>query len=73
MPCPRALSLAGVGVRVKQIGPIKAKVYAIGVYVDKVSVIKSLKSSLSKTYQDLLKSAKFLEEVTSRLDTVKSS
>ena len=31
----RKLTLAGVGVRVKHIGPIKAKVYSAAVYLDK--------------------------------------
>ena len=29
------LSLAGVGVRVKKIGPVSAKVYAAGLYVNR--------------------------------------
>lgn len=39
------LSLAGVGVRVKQIGPIQARVYSAGVYVDKGDVVARLRSS----------------------------
>jgi hypothetical protein len=37
------LSLAGVGVRVKQIGPIKAKVYSAGVYLEKSTAAMLLK------------------------------
>lgn len=46
------LSLAGVGVRVKQIGPIAAKVYSTGVYLDK-SAISSQCKGLTE-YEDAL-------------------
>ncbi|CAM9534811.1 unnamed protein product [Chrysoparadoxa australica] len=35
-------SLAGLGVRVKKIGPVKAKVYALGIYVDEKAAVKDL-------------------------------
>ncbi|KAJ1405090.1 chalcone isomerase [Ochromonadaceae sp. CCMP2298] len=38
----KKLSLAGVGVRVKTIGPIKAKVYSVAVYLDKSLAISRL-------------------------------
>jgi hypothetical protein len=37
------VTLAGVGVRVKQIGPIKAKVYSAGLYLDKIATATRLK------------------------------
>ena len=51
------LSLAGVGVRVKQIGPIAAKVYSAGVYVDKAAIpakCKGLKCQNEKELVSLL-------------------
>lgn len=61
----RKLSLAGVGVRVKQIGPIAAKVYSTGVYVDRTAVIGKVKAILSKskTYKDVLHSKEFDEKL----------
>lgn len=35
----RKVSLAGVGVRWKKFGPIRAKVYSAGIYVDKAATI----------------------------------
>eukprot|EP01031_Cornospumella_fuschlensis_P032668 gene32668-39495_t len=59
----KRLSLAGVGVRVKQFGPIKAKVYSAALYLDKTvtsSKLKKLKLldlkklSSSPEFEDLL-------------------
>lgn len=58
------LSLAGVGVRVKQIGPIKAKVYAAGFYVDKNSVKSACSGSTCKTSSELAASSSFNNAVT---------
>ena len=46
------LSLAGTGVRVKQIGPIAAKVYSAGVYLDKGAI--SAKCKGLKEFDDVL-------------------
>ncbi len=53
------LSLAGVGVRVKQIGPIAAKVYSTGIYVDKATVLSKCKHLTSKTAKELASSKGF--------------
>lgn len=50
-----ALSLAGVGVRVKQVGPVAAKVYAVGVHVPRSSVVGRLRALRSKSGQDVEK------------------
>ena len=55
----RKLSLAGVGVRVKQIGPIKAKVYSAAVYLDKGCVQQQCKTLKCDTEKDLMKSSEF--------------
>ena len=55
----RKLTLAGVGVRIKQIGPIKAKVYSAGVYLDKSSVLSQCKNLHSINEKELLKSKEF--------------
>lgn len=55
------IQLAGVGVRVKQIGPVKAKVYSIGFYADKNSAVsrcKKLPVSSAKSWS----SSKAFEE-----------
>jgi len=35
------LSLMGVGVRLKSIGPIQVKVYSVGLYLDKAAAARS--------------------------------
>ena len=53
------LTLAGVGVRIKKIGPISAKVYSAGLYVDKAAVSRQLKPVItSKTDSNKLQSNK---------------
>jgi predicted acetyltransferase len=42
------LELAGVGVRIKQIGPIKAKVYSAAVYLEKAAATAFLKKLANK-------------------------
>lgn len=46
--------LAGVGVRVKQLGPISAKVYAAGLYAPKGEVSAKVKSSKCTSAADVL-------------------
>ena len=53
------LSLAGVGVRVKQIGPIAAKVYSTGIYVDKAAVLSKCKHLNCKNEKELANSKGF--------------
>jgi hypothetical protein len=55
----RKLTLAGVGVRVKQIGPIKAKVYSAAVYLDKGSVETKCKGLKCISEKELLNSKEF--------------
>lgn len=47
-------SLAGVGVRIKQIGPISAKVYAAGLYAPKGAVAAKVKAAKCKSAADVL-------------------
>jgi hypothetical protein len=53
------LSLAGVGVRVKKIGPIHAKVYSVGLYLDKLSVGRKLGKLSFKDAKELRESKGF--------------
>ena len=46
------LDLAGVGVRVKKIGPIGVKVYSAAVYLDKPSTVGFLKKLASKSPEE---------------------
>ena len=46
------LSLAGTGVRVKQIGPIAAKVYSAAMYVDKGDVASRFRASSRGSVED---------------------
>lgn len=55
----RKLTLAGVGVRVKQIGPIKAKVYSAAVYLDKGSVETKCKGLKCISEKELVNSKEF--------------
>jgi hypothetical protein len=57
----KGLSLAGVGVRVKKIGPVSAKVYAAGMYVNKFAAMGTLKTAAAscKSASDLAKSKGF--------------
>ena len=57
----RGLTLAGVGVRAKKIGPVSAKVYAAGFYVEKPSASALLKALAqdSKSIEDLAKNKQF--------------
>jgi hypothetical protein len=68
----RKLTLAGVGVRVKQIGPIKAKVYSAAVYLDKGSVETKCKGLKCISEKELLNSKEFESTVrqTSHLHNV---
>jgi hypothetical protein len=59
----RKVTLAGVGVRVKQLGPIKAKVYSAALYLDKATTSAKLKKlkfldikklSSSSDFEDLV-------------------
>ena len=51
--------MAGVGVRVKKFGPIKAKVYSAGFYVEKDPVTKDCKSIACKDIDSLNNSKDF--------------
>ena len=55
----RKMTLAGVGVRVKQVGPIKAKVYSAAVYLDKGSVETKCKGLKCISEKELLNSKEF--------------
>lgn len=55
----KKLSLAGVGVRIKKLGPVALKIYAAGVYVDKAVAVLKGKSIAANTLQDLSKSTEF--------------
>jgi hypothetical protein len=46
----------GVGVRVKKIGPIKAKVYSAGFYCNKLAAIASLKKLKQKNNEEVSQS-----------------
>ena len=46
------LDLAGVGVRVKKIGPVGVKVYSAAVYLDKPSTIGFLRKLASKSPEE---------------------
>ena len=48
------LSLVGVGVRVKQIGPIAAKVYSLGIYGQKNAIASKCKAMKCKSSKELL-------------------
>jgi hypothetical protein len=52
------LSLAGTGVRVKQIGPIAAKVYSAAMYVDKGDVASRFRASSRGSVEDAVVEAK---------------
>jgi len=56
---PKVLTLAGVGVRVKKIGPIKANVYAAALYVEKSALLASAKSIEASSAAMLSKSKAF--------------
>ena len=56
--------LTGVGVRVKKIGPIKAKVYSTGLYAPKGSVINKCKSIKCNSASELAKSKAFEQAFT---------
>ena len=55
----RKLTLAGVGVRIKTIGPIKAKVYSAGIYVDKGKIVSQCKVLKCTTEKELINSTEF--------------
>ena len=59
----RKLTLAGVGVRIKTIGPIKAKVYSAGVYLDKGSILPQCKGLKCVSGKELLSSKEFITTV----------
>lgn len=59
------LSLAGVGVRVKQIGPIAAKVYSAGVYLDKNSICVKCKGL--KEFDDVLEDSSSSKTIVLRM------
>lgn len=65
----KKLALAGVGVRIKKIGPVSLKIYAAGVYVDKVAALLKSKSfashdiSKSKEFDDMLVHGSFEKSV----------
>ena len=46
------LKLAGVGTRVKKIGPVGVKVYAAGLYLDKYSAVNACASLKSKSMKE---------------------
>ena len=51
------LDLAGVGVRVKKIGPIGVKIYSAAVYLDKSSTIGVLKKLASRAPEESIPSS----------------
>lgn len=53
------LTLAGVGVRVKQIGPVAAKVYSLGIYGQKNAIASKCKALKCKSANELLESKGF--------------
>lgn len=55
--------IAGTGVRVKKIGPISAKVYAVGLYVDERAVQSQLKSFEAFPEESLVGSKAFYKAV----------
>mmetsp|Transcript_1987 Transcript_1987/g.2073 ORF Transcript_1987/g.2073 Transcript_1987/m.2073 type:complete len:214 (+) Transcript_1987:144-785(+) len=55
----KKLTLAGVGVRVKKIGPLSVKVYAAGVYLDRAASLLKLKNIPFKNEKDLTDSKEF--------------
>lgn len=59
----KGLTLAGVGVRVKTIGPIKAKVYSVGLYLDKVATKQRLGACKGMDAATLAKSHEFQKTV----------
>lgn len=59
----RKLSLAGVGVRVKTIGPVKANVYSTAMYIDKAGILAKLKQLKSADPKTLLGNKDFQEVV----------
>eukprot|EP01038_Epipyxis_sp_PR26KG_P004451 gene4451-6296_t len=61
----KKLTLAGVGIRVKKIGPIKANVYSVGLYVDKSAVISKLKKLKQIGIKQIPKSEEFIQSLTS--------
>ena len=59
----RGLKLAGVGARIKQIGPIKAKVYAAGLYLDKNAATKAVEKLKTGAVKDFAESAELKSAV----------
>jgi hypothetical protein len=51
--------LVGTGIRIKQIGPIKAKVYSTGLYASKGALIGKCKGIKCKSASELSKSKVF--------------
>lgn len=56
-------SLIGVGVRIKQVGPIAAKVYSAGLYVSKFHVASKCKALKCKSPSELLAHKSFAESI----------
>ena len=59
----RVLSLVGLGVRLKSIGPIQAKVYSVGLYLDQASARGKLKAFRDLDIGNLLHSKDFSDTV----------